>query len=168
MREYTYEDCVIGLKENFQVQVTDDMVDDFRELSGDRNPLHNDAQFAKEKGFKGKVVYGMLTASFLSTLAGMYLPGKHCLIQEVSLKFVKPVYIGEKLMILGEVQERNELFNQLVLKVRISNETGENVLRGKMHIGILGNGEGGVTYEKSIAGYGSFVRLWNCYYKKSA
>lgn len=138
MREYTYEDCAIGLKEFFEVMITEDMVYGFRTLSEDRNPLHNDEQFAKEKGFKGKVVYGMLTASFLSTLAGMYLPGKHCLIQEVSLKFVKPVYIGEKLIISGEVQERNDLFNQLVLKVRISNEAGENVLRGKMHIGVLG------------------------------
>lgn len=139
MREYTFDECVIGLKESFQVEIKEKMLEAFKAISGDINPLHNDADFAKEQGFeKGRVTYGMLTASFLSTIAGVYLPGKYCLIQEVDIKFAKPVFIGDHLEISAEVVERNELFKQLTLKVMIKNlDEGTKVLRGKMKVGVL-------------------------------
>ena len=71
----------------------------------------------------------MLTASFLSTLAGVYLP--------VETKFTKPVYIGDLLNISGEVTEINDTVNQIVLKVEIRNQNEEKVLRGKMKVGFL-------------------------------
>ncbi len=138
MKEYLYDECVLGLTESFETTITEDMLDKFRDISGDVNPLHNDEEFAKEKGFAGRVTYGMLTASFLSTLVGVYLPGKYCLIQEVDIKFAKPVFIGDHLRISAEVAERNDLFKQLLLKVKIENlDQGTKVLRGKMKVGVL-------------------------------
>lgn len=137
MNEYIFEDCYIGKKEEFKVSVEKKHVESFGKGTGDLNPLHTKEDYAINKGFKGKVVYGMLTASFLSTLAGMYLPGKFSLIQEVNIKFVKPVYVGDELVVSGEVIERSELFQQLVLKVVITNQNKEAVIRGKMKIGVL-------------------------------
>lgn len=139
MNCYTYEECPLKKTESFSVTVTEEMLEKFRDLSGDYNPLHNEEDYAKQNGFRGKVAYGMLTASFLSTLAGMYLPGKYCLIQEVNVKFVKPVYAGDVLTVTGAVVERNELFQILVLKVSIKNQAQEPVARGKMQVGILDN-----------------------------
>ena len=137
MNCYTFEECELNKTESFSVLVTEEMLTGFRDFSGDYNPLHNNEEYAIQKGFPGKVVYGMLSASFLSTLVGMYLPGKYCLIQEVNIKFVKPVYVGDLLEVSGVISEKNELFQRLTLKVSIRNQKQELVVRGKMQIGVL-------------------------------
>ena len=113
------------------------MFDKFKEITGDINPLHNNEDFAKDLGHKGRVAFGMLTASFLSTLAGVYLPGERSLIHSVETKFTKPVYIGDVLNVSGEVVEINDTVNQIVLRVAIKNQNEEKILRGKMKVGLL-------------------------------
>ena len=103
MNRYQFEDIYVGLKEEFQVTITADMLKQFCQMTGDVNPLHTDETFAKEKGYESNVAYGMLTASFLSTLAGVYLPGERSLIHSVESKFTKPVYVGDTLTISGQV-----------------------------------------------------------------
>ncbi|MBQ9134496.1 MAG: MaoC family dehydratase [Lachnospiraceae bacterium] len=141
MNRYSFEEIEKGMEESFQVNVTPDMLEKFKEITGDINPLHTDEVFAKEKGYDNTVVYGMLTASFLSTLAGVYLPGEKSLIHSVETKFVKPVFVGDTLTISGKVAEKNELFSVFTLKVTITNQHGEKVLRGSMQIGVLADGE---------------------------
>lgn len=137
MNNYKFEEIQVGLKENFTVTVTDEMMEQFLAITGDVNPLHTNKEFAGKKGYENRVVYGMLTASFLSTLAGVYLPGERSLIHSVESKFVKPVFVGDVLTITGEVTEVNELFHMFVMKTTICNQKGEKVLRGKMQVGVL-------------------------------
>ena len=137
MNHYSISDLSIGHREDFTTEITLEMFDKFKEITGDINPLHNDEEFAKNLGHKGRVAFGMLTASFLSTLAGVYIPGERSLIHSVETKFTKPVYIGDVLSVSGEVTEINDTVNQIVLKVEIKNQNGEKVLRGKMKVGFL-------------------------------
>lgn len=138
MNTYSFEECKLGKKESFSAKITEEMMAQFCLISGDINPLHKDDSFARGKGFDGKVVYGLLTASFFSTLGGVYLPGEKCLIQEVNYKFLKPVYPGDKLIISGEVIERDDRSKQLVLKVRGRRESDNALMvRGKMTVGVL-------------------------------
>lgn len=141
MNAYLYEEIQIGQTEKFEVAVTDKMLDQFLAITGDVNPLHNDADFAAQKGHPDKVAFGMLTASFLSTLAGVYLPGRYSLIHEVEVKFAKPVYAGDKLTVSGTVTEKNDTFRLFWMKVTITNQKGEKVLRGKMRVGVLDEGQ---------------------------
>ena len=113
------------------------MLDEFKEITGDINPLHQSREFARKKGYTDRVGYGMLTASFLSTLAGVYLPGERSLIHSVETKFLKPVYVGDELTISGKVSETDERFKILKLKVTITNQKSEKVCKGTMQIGIL-------------------------------
>jgi len=137
MNRYTMKDIKVGICENFEVTVTKDMMESFRIITGDVNPLHTDESFAKGKGYPDTVVYGMLTSSFLSTLAGVYLPGENSLIREVEVKMKKPVFAGDVLKVTGEVTEVNADFNIFVMKVSIVNQNGDKVLRGKMQMGVL-------------------------------
>lgn len=132
MNHYSYNDIKIGHKESFTVTITQTMLDSFKNITGDVNYLHNDEEFAKDLGYSGKVVYGMLTASFLSTLAGVYLPGENSLIQSIDIQFSKPVYINDVLTISGTVKEKDERFHYMVLKVEIRNQSNIKVLRGRM------------------------------------
>ena len=135
MNEYTYEEIKTGHKERFAVTVTEEMMESFNRITNDINPLHNDEEYAKSKGHPGRVVYGMLSASLLSTLAGVYLPGKNSLIQEVKIKFSKPVYIGDELTVEGVVEEKHDVYSLLILKVTIKNQNGDKVLKAKMQVG---------------------------------
>ena len=138
MKEYKFNDIKIGMEESFIVILTNEMLDSFKKITGDINPLHNDLDYAKSKGYSERVVYGMLTSSFLSTLAGVYLPGKYSLIHEVNVLFKKPVFVSDSpLTIKGKVIEINEMFKQFTIKVEILNKNNEKVLRGTMKVGVI-------------------------------
>lgn len=137
MNEYRFQDLMLGMKESFSVCVTQEMMDRFRSVTGDSNPLHLEDSYAQEKGFASKVVYGMLTASFLSTLAGVYLPGKYCLIHSVEIEFPQPVFVGDELVVAGTVTEKDERFHTITVKVVISKADQKKVCRGKMKLGVI-------------------------------
>lgn len=136
MNEYRFEEIEEGLKESFSVSITEEMIDSFRALSGDVNPLHSDADYAKTKGYPDRVCFGMLTASFLSTMAGVYLPGKYSLIQSVEVKFSKPVFAGDEICFTGKVTEKNDTFRFIRVKVDGINQNGEKKLKAVMQIGV--------------------------------
>ncbi len=137
MNTYTYGQIEVGQKESFKVTVTEADMDKFREITGDINPLHKDAGYAKEHGHRDRVVFGMLTASYLSTMAGVYLPGERSLIHSVKTKFSGAVYPGDELTVEGTVTEKNDTFELIILKVVIRNQSGDKVCKAEMQIGII-------------------------------
>ncbi len=137
MNTYTYDEIAVGHTETFQVTVTEEMMEQFLQITGDENPLHQDAEYAKSRNYADKVVYGMLSASFYSTLAGMYLPGKYSLIHSMESKFLRPVYVGDVLQISGTVKEKEDAYRMLLLTLLICNQKGEKVSKGTMQIKVL-------------------------------
>lgn len=136
MNTYTFEELNVGMQESFTVTVTDEMMAAFRQLSGDENPLHCDEAYARQSGFPGRVVYGMLTASFYSTLAGVYLPGERSILQAVDSKFRSPVYIGDRLTVTGKIAEKNDTFRMITVKAEISNQQGKKVSKATLQVGV--------------------------------
>ena len=137
MNDYKIDELYVGMTETFTRTITDDMMKKFLEISGDENPLHIDSEFAKSKRFPDRVVYGMLTASLISTLGGVYLPGKNCLIQGVEINFIKPVYVGDELTVTGEITEIYKDLNHVIIKVTIRNQNKQKVVRGILKAGVL-------------------------------
>ena len=137
MQEYLFSEIVVGLKHSFEVILSEDKMQKFLEISGDTNPMHLDSTYAKAKGMKDRVVYGMLSSSFYSTLVGVYLPGKFALLHQISLQFSKPVFVGDTLTISGEVASINDTFRQIEVKAQIFNQNSQKISRAKIKIGIL-------------------------------
>ena len=138
MNHYTYEDIEIGHEESFTYELNEEKMKAFLMITNDTNPLHNDLEFAKSKGYSEKVVYGMLTASALSTLAGVYLPGEKSLIHSVEVGFVSPVFISNSpLKVVGKILEKDDRFKTITIKYTITDKKGTKVSRGKMKIGLL-------------------------------
>ena len=137
MNNYTFEELSIGQSESFEVTVTAEMMDSFFKISGDINPLHNDKNFAKEQGYADRVVYGLLTTSFISKLVGVLLPGEKCLLQGVEVKYLRPVYIGDTLLVTGIVDELHESVQRASIKVSISKQDNKKVVKGKAEVGFL-------------------------------
>lgn len=136
MNHYTMEQLRPGMAEEFTVTVTEEMMEQFRALTGDVSPIHMDPDYAAQRGYPGRVVYGMLGASFFSTLAGVYLPGEHCLLHSVETKFAKPVFIGDTLTVRGEVTEVNPVFGEITIKASLTNQDGKKVTRGLIKAGV--------------------------------
>ncbi len=137
MNEYRFEDLRIGKEEYFTVTVTEEMMKQFMDLSGDVNPLHTDDDFAVEQGYREKVVYGLLTTSFISKLIGVLLPGKYCLLQGIDVKYTKPVYAGDILIVKGIIDELHESVRRASIKVEIINQDEKKVVKGKVEVGFL-------------------------------
>ena len=136
MNHYTLAEMTPGLTESFTVTVTEEMMQDFERLSGDCSPIHVDETYAKARGYGGRVVYGMLGASFFSTLAGVYLPGEHCLLHGVECKFARPVFIGDTLTVTGTVVNVSEAVAEAEIKAVITNQDGKKVTRGVIKAGL--------------------------------
>ena len=134
---YTYDELQVGHTETFSVAITEEMMFNFFRITGDGNPLHTDAAYAQQRGHVDRVAYGMLTASFMSTMAGVYLPGKYSLVHRSEAEFPTPVNVGDTLVFVGEVVEKNDHFKTIELKITARNSDGKKVLRGKMRVGVL-------------------------------
>ena len=136
MNQYTLADMTPGMTESFTVTVTEEMMAAFEAITGDCSPIHVDADYAKGRGYPGRVVYGMLGASFFSTLAGVYLPGEHCLLHGVECKFAKPIFIGDTLTVTGTVTNVSEAVAEAEIKAVITNQDGKRVTRGVIRAGL--------------------------------
>lgn len=141
MNEYTFYEMEVGMTASFKKVITSDMEDSFRIITGDENPLHKDNDFAKQASggsFKGHVSFGMLIASLYSTVAGMYLPGKYSLIHSFDeISFMKPVYVGDELIVEAEVTDKDEALKMIRLKVIIKNQDNKKVSRAKMKVLVM-------------------------------
>lgn len=93
----------IGNKESITKVFTEQDVEQFADLSEDRNPVHLDEEFARSSIFKQRIVHGMLTASLFSGLLGEKLPGKGTIYLGQNLKFTAPVPIGEEVTATVEI-----------------------------------------------------------------
>lgn len=136
MNDYRLNDIFVGMKESFTAVMDEVRFDRFRELTGDENPLHCDREYAVEHGYKDRVCYGMLTASLLSALAGVYLPGRRSLIHSVEVNMTKPVILNDVLTVEGTVKEIDGTFGFINVRVNIFNQHGEKVMRGKIIVGV--------------------------------
>ena len=138
MNNYTFSEISVGMKEQFEVTITSDFMDKFYDITKDCNPMHHNDEYASSKGYKGRIAFGMLVSSFLSTLAGVYLPGEHCIIHSVEVKFKNPVYVNDKLTISGTVKSIDERFHTIEVQINITNQNSEKVVRGTMICGVIG------------------------------
>ena len=136
MNHYTIAEMTEGMTAEFSVTVTEEKMAQFLALTGDCNPLHNDEAHAKSKGYPSRVVYGMLSASLYSTLAGVYLPGEHCLLHGIDSKYRKPVFIGDTLTVRGEVTEVSEGLRRILVKATIRNQKGVLVGSATLYAGL--------------------------------
>ena len=140
MNEYQFDDLQPGMTESFSHVVTTAQEESFREMTGDLNPLHQDDAFAVEVGdgkFKRHVTFGMLTAALYSTLAGMYLPGKYSLIHSLEIKFTKPVYAGDTLVVTGTVSGMQRELKLLEIRAKIDNQEGQCVSKARIKVLVL-------------------------------
>lgn len=68
-------------------------VNAFAEATGDKNPVHMDADYAAKTMFKRPIMHGMLGAALFSKVFGTLFPGEGTIYLKQSLSFLKPMYV---------------------------------------------------------------------------
>jgi 3-hydroxybutyryl-CoA dehydratase len=118
---YALEDLSIGMSATYERTVTEADVVKFAHISGDHNPVHLDEDFARQTRFKGRIVHGMLSASFLSTVIASRLPGPGTIYLAQNLSFRAPVRIGDKVeaevTVVDIVRDRARVLLKTVCRV---------------------------------------------------
>jgi 3-hydroxybutyryl-CoA dehydratase len=103
--KYFFEDLEIGLESSFAKTISEADIIAFAEVSGDRNPVHLDEEYAAQTKFKTRIAHGMLTAGLLSAVCGMQLPGPGAIYVSQTLNFRGPVKIGDRVVAAVKVAE---------------------------------------------------------------
>lgn len=105
MRSLFFEDLTLGMSESMSHTVTDADIKGFAQLSGDSNPIHLSEEFAAKTFLKTRIAHGIYTASFISALIGMRLPGPGAIYISQSLFFKAPVRLGDTVNVKVAVAE---------------------------------------------------------------
>jgi acyl dehydratase len=128
--ELNFDQIEIGTSKEFQITITDSMVNDFAKISGDFNPLHVDEKYAKSTKFGKRLVHGMLLASFLSQMVGMYLPGKNALYSSQTLEFHNPCFVGNEISVISKVIDKSQSTKIIKIESKISSDENKLLLYG--------------------------------------
>lgn len=100
-----FEDLSVGQEASLSNTVSEANIVAFAEISGDRNPVHLDADYAATTMFKERIAHGMLSAAYISAVFGMKLPGPGAIYMSQTLKFKAPVKIGDTVVTTVKVAE---------------------------------------------------------------
>ncbi|MES0402246.1 MAG: MaoC family dehydratase [Hyphomicrobium sp.] len=100
-----FEDLSVGQEASLSNTVSEANIVAFAEISGDRNPVHLDADYAATTVFKERIAHGMLSAAYISAVFGMKLPGPGAIYISQTLKFKAPVKIGDTVVTTVKVAE---------------------------------------------------------------
>jgi acyl dehydratase len=96
-----------GDKHEYVFSFSQEEVEQFAQLTGDKNPIHLDAAYAAQTQFKKPIMHGMISACVFSKVLGMDFPGEGTVYLKQSLQFKRPMYAGETYTATFEVLETN-------------------------------------------------------------
>ena len=111
--------------------ITFDDVELYARLTGDRNPLHFDADFAARTRFGRLVAQGGIAAGMLNALVAMDLPGPGTVFMSQALKYLAPTYLGDTLTAQVEVLALKPDKPVCQLRATIRNQDGVTLLEGE-------------------------------------
>jgi 3-hydroxybutyryl-CoA dehydratase len=125
------EEIHVGDVAELAKTVTESDIVLFAGVTGDFNPVHIDAEAAKKSVFGERIAHGMLSAGFISAVLGMRLPGSGSIYLSQTLRFTKPVRIGDTVTARVEVLEVLTAKRRVRLATSCRNQNGEVVVDGE-------------------------------------
>lgn len=130
LQSYTFDELPVGKRATYTRTVTEKDIQLFAVVSGDVNPLHLDAEFAKHTQFGERIAHGMMTGAIVSAAFVMVLTGPGAIYRSQSLRFRRPVKIDDTITVHLEIIERNEEKKVLTVDCNCINQHGESVAKG--------------------------------------
>ena len=126
-----FDQLAVGQSAEFTKTITEADVVLFAGVTGDFNPAHVDAVAAERGRFGGRIAHGMLSAGLVSATLAMKLPGPGTIYLSQSLRFTRPVMIGDTVTARVEILELTPAKRRVRLATVCRNQRDETVLDGE-------------------------------------
>lgn len=130
-----FEDLAVGQTASFGKTITEADIVLFAAVTGDTNPMHLNAEYAKGSVFKERIAHGMLAAGLITKVLGTQLPGPGTIYMSQTLKFRAPVRIGETVTATVEVLALHPEKHRATLRT-VCTVAGEPVLEGEAFVSV--------------------------------
>ena len=125
-----YDTLSVGDSAIFEKTLTEKELVLFAAVSGDVNPLHLDAEFAKTTMFGEQIAHGMWSGSLISAALATTLPGPGTIYMGQELSFRRPVKLGDTLTVKLTVKEKQDAKKIVILDCLVTNQKDEKVVLG--------------------------------------
>ncbi len=125
------QNLAVGAKASLGKTITERDVRAFADVSGDHNPLHLDADYARQTRFGARIAHGAFSAALISAVLGNVLPGEGTVYLSQSLKFLKPVFFDDTITATAEITAIRADKGIVTLKTTVTNQRGEVVADGE-------------------------------------
>jgi 3-hydroxybutyryl-CoA dehydratase len=129
----TLEDLSVGDSAERSFTVAGSDIDAFAAVSHDRNPVHLDEAYAATTAFKGRIAHGMLSAAYISAVLGEQMPGPGSVYVSQSIRFKRPVRIGDTVVVKVAVTEIVERTGKVTLSTTCQ-VNGKTVADGEAEV----------------------------------
>lgn len=130
-------DLKIGDQFSTSRLVTDELIRQFAEVSGDYNPIHLDDEFAKNTRFGRRIAHGMLSGAFISAVLGYEFKERKIVYLSQTMRFVAPVFIGDTVTATATVVNIREDKPVITLETICTNHDGDTLVKGEAAVMIL-------------------------------
>lgn len=133
-RNVRYEDIHVGDKASLSKTISEYDVYAFAGVTGDFNPVHVNAEFAKNSLFKQRIAHGMISAGLISAVLGTELPGIDTIYMNQELSFLAPVLYGDTLTATVECIEKDDKKHRIIFRTTVTNQDDKLVTDGKARV----------------------------------
>lgn len=120
----------VGFTKSITVKVTDKMVQQFADLSGDRNPIHLDDAYAAKTRFGRRIAHGMIAGALISRALVECIGGGGVYLGQ-SLKFVNPVFIDDTITVTIRITAVRKEKGIATVETNVTKENGDMVVKGE-------------------------------------
>lgn len=130
---FTYDALEVGQKASYAKTVEERDIQLFAALSGDRNPVHLDAEYAAGTIFKERIAHGMFSGALISAAVACTMPGPGTIYLGQTMQFTRAVKLGDTLTVRLEILEKLPKF-RVRIATRVYNQHDELVVDGEAEI----------------------------------
>ncbi len=120
-----------GFQFKYEFGFSNDDIIGFAKVSGDANPIHLDEEYAKTTIFKTRIVHGFLGGSVFSKVFGTIIPGEGTIYLSQSLKFMGPMYIGERYTAVFDFSEVDVVKHRAKVQTKVVDKNNNAVIVGE-------------------------------------
>lgn len=132
-------DFFVGQRSSIEKVFDDEEVVLFSKISKDTNPIHVDGEYAATSRFRQRIVQGPFVQSLIGGILGSSLPGQGTIYLKQTTNFLKPVYLGEKIIACVEITAIRADKPVVTLRTWVEKNDGELVLDGEAVVMVLNN-----------------------------
>ena len=125
-----FDEIKVGDKASLTRTLTQRDIEIFAAMSGDINPIHTDAEFARHDLFHHLIAHGMWGGALISTVLGTELPGPGTIYRSQTLTFLRPIVVGDTVVVSVAVREKKAEDKSILLQCRVTNQDGQVAIDG--------------------------------------